>query len=72
MLSRRSLRRPGMRRQQQVEAEHRPVEACVRDAERLQRLRAEPNPEEIRKLERELSCEQIRPQVQRLCDSVCR
>jgi hypothetical protein len=58
--------------QQQVEAEHGPAEACARDAERLRRLRAEPNPEEIRKLERELSCEQIRPQVQRLCDSVCR
>ena len=57
---------------QQVEAEPGPAEACARDAERLQRLRAEPNPEEIRKLERELSCEQIRPQVQRLCDSVCR
>jgi hypothetical protein len=59
-------------RQQQVDAGHRPAEACARDAERLQRLRAEPNPDEIRKLERELSCEQIRPQVQRLCDSVCR
>ena len=57
---------------QQVEAEPGPAEACARDAERLQRLRAEQNPEEIRKLERELSCEQIRPQVQRLCDSVCR
>ena len=57
---------------QQVEAEPGPAQACARDAERLQRLRAEPNPEEIRKLERELSCEQIRPQVQRLCDSVCR
>jgi hypothetical protein len=59
-------------RQQQVEAGHRSAEACARDAERLQRLRAEPIPDEIRKLERELSCEQIRPQVQRLCDSVCR
>jgi hypothetical protein len=59
-------------RQQQVDAGHRPAEACARDVEWLQRLRAEPNPDEIRKLERELSCEQIRPQVQRLCDSVCR
>jgi hypothetical protein len=57
---------------QQVDAGPPPAEACARDAERLQRLRDEPNPDEIRKLERELSCERIRPQVQRLCDSVCR
>ena len=59
-------------RQQQVDAGPPPAEACARDTMRLQRLRAEPNSEEIRRLERELSCEQIRPQVQRLCDSVCR
>jgi hypothetical protein len=56
--------------QQPVETGYR--EACVRENERLQRLRAEPNSDEIRKFERELSCEQIRLQVQRLCDSVCR
>jgi hypothetical protein len=59
-------------RLQQVDAGPPPAEACARDALRLQRLRAEPNPEEIRKFERDLSCEQLRPQVQRLCDSVCR
>jgi hypothetical protein len=59
-------------RPQQVEAGYRPEEACARENERLQRLRADPNPDEIRKFQRELSCEQIRPQVQRLCDSVCR
>jgi hypothetical protein len=59
-------------RQQQVDAGPPPAEACARDTLRLQRLRAEPNPDEIRKFERDLSCEQIRPQVQRLCDSVCR
>jgi hypothetical protein len=59
-------------RQQQVDAGHRPAEACARDTLRLQQLRAEPNPEEIRKFERDLSCEHLRPQVQRLCDSICR
>jgi hypothetical protein len=58
--------------QQQVDAGPPPAEACARDTMRLQRLRADPNPEEIRKFERDLSYEQIRPQVQRLCDSVCR
>ena len=59
-------------RLQQVDAGHPPAEACARDTEQLQRLRAEPNPEEIRKFERDLTCEQLRPQVQRLCDSICR
>jgi hypothetical protein len=59
-------------RLQQVDAGPPPAEACARDTLRLQRLRAEPNPEEIRKFGRDLSCEQLRPQVQRLCDSVCR
>jgi hypothetical protein len=59
-------------RQQQVDAGPPPAEACARDTVRLQRLRAEPNPEEIRKFERDLTCEQLRPQVQRLCDSICR
>jgi hypothetical protein len=57
---------------QPVETGYRPEEACARENERLQRLRADPNPDEIRKFQRELSCEQIRPQVQRLCDSLCR
>jgi hypothetical protein len=53
-------------------AGYRPEEICARETERLQRLRADPNPDEIRKFERDLSCEQLRPQVQRLCDSICR
>ena len=58
--------------QQPMPAGYRPEEICARETERLQRLRADPNPDEIRKFERELSCEQLRPQVQRLCDSICR
>src|SRR5215831_10564251 len=58
--------------QQPMPAGYRPEEICARETERLQRLRADPNPDEIRKFERDLSCEQLRPQVQRLCDSICR
>src|SRR5271165_2486452 len=58
-------------RQQQAEVRPAPTEdPCLRDATRLQRLRAEPNLDELRKLERELTCEQIRPQLRRLRESV--
>jgi hypothetical protein len=67
-----AARNSARQQQQQVDAGPPPAEACARDTLRLQRLRAEPNPEEIRKLERDLSCEHLRPQVQRLCDSICR
>ena len=55
--------------QQQAEARSAP-DVCARDMERLQRLRAEPNLPEIRNLERELACEQLRPQLSRLRESV--
>jgi Caspase domain len=47
-----------------------PEGACTRDAERLARLRAEPTVEAIVRFEKELGCEQIRPQLRRLRDSV--
>jgi hypothetical protein len=57
--------------QQPTEVRAAPTEdACLRDAARLQRLRAEPNLDELRKLEHELTCEQMRPQLRRLRDSV--
>ncbi len=43
---------------------------CPRDAARLARLRAEPNADEISKFDRELSCQHIRPQLQRLRESL--
>jgi hypothetical protein len=36
----------------------------------LSNLRADPNVDEIKKFERELSCEHIRPQLQRLRESL--
>jgi polysaccharide biosynthesis/export protein len=56
-------------KQQQAEAKSAP-DVCTRDGERLQRLRASPNLDEIRNLERELACEQLRPQLSRLLESV--
>jgi uncharacterized caspase-like protein len=55
--------------QQQAAARAAP-DVCARDGERLQRLRAEPNLDEIRNLERELACEQLRQQLRRLRESV--
>jgi hypothetical protein len=43
---------------------------CASEETRLSNLRADPNAEEIRKFERELSCEHIRPQLQRLRESL--
>jgi hypothetical protein len=58
-------------RQQQAELRSAPTEdPCLRDAARLQRLRAEPNLDELRKFEHDLTCEQIRPQLRRLRESV--
>jgi hypothetical protein len=61
----------GAARQQHVAPGPGQTDSCARDAERLQRLRTAPDSAEIQKFERELSCEQIRPQLQRLCDSMC-
>jgi hypothetical protein len=44
--------------------------ACARDTERLARLRADPTIGALAQFERELACEQIRPQLRRLRESV--
>jgi hypothetical protein len=43
--------------------------SCARDAERLARLREDPSLEAIARFEKELGCEHIRPQLQRLRES---
>jgi hypothetical protein len=45
-------------------------DACARDASRLARLRADPSIDAVKTFERELGCEQIRPQLQRLRESL--
>ncbi len=47
-----------------------PALACSRDEQRLARLRSNPAPDEIASLRRELSCARLRPQVQRLFESI--
>jgi hypothetical protein len=55
----------------QTQAQAAPVEdPCTRDAARLKSLRADPSADAIKKFERELGCEQIRPQLQRLRESL--
>lgn len=44
--------------------------ACGRDGERLGRLRANPSRDALATFERELSCDQLRPQLQRLKESL--
>jgi uncharacterized caspase-like protein len=58
------------KRQQAEVAVAQSPEACANEAERLQRLRADPNPQEVRKLDSELSCERLRPQLLRLRESL--
>jgi hypothetical protein len=60
----------GPRQQAQAPPLEQPQNVCARDAERLARLRAEPTLDAITRFERELGCEQIRPQVRRLRESV--
>jgi adenylate cyclase len=43
---------------------------CEQDAERLARLRADPTIDSIARLERELDCERLRPQLRRLRESL--
>jgi hypothetical protein len=43
---------------------------CALDAERLDRLRADPTVDDIARFERELGCEQLRPQLRRLRESM--
>jgi len=47
-----------------------PAAACGRDEQRLARLRSDPVPDEVARLQRELSCDKLRPQVQRLFESI--
>jgi adenylate cyclase len=47
-----------------------PETICARDTVRLARLRADPSIDEIARFERELGCEQLRPQLRRLQESV--
>ncbi len=47
-----------------------PAISCARDAERLARLREDPTLEAIARFEKELGCEHIRPQLQRLRESM--
>ena len=46
------------------------AQSCASEEARLSNLRADPNVDEIKKFERELRCEHIRPQVQRLRESL--
>jgi hypothetical protein len=46
------------------------AQVCASEEARLSNLRADPNVDEIKKFERELSCEHIRPQLQRLRESL--
>jgi uncharacterized caspase-like protein len=47
-----------------------PDEICKRDESRLARLRANPSLEQTAQFARELACEDLRPQVQRLAESL--
>jgi hypothetical protein len=45
-------------------------ETCKHDEERLARLRSSPSPEEAQRIASELRCEALRPQLQRLIESL--
>jgi Caspase domain len=45
-------------------------QACARDAERLAQLRGDPTLDAIARLDRELGCEKLRPQLRRLRESL--
>jgi hypothetical protein len=47
-----------------------PGQACKRDEARLTRLRVNPSLEQVAQFARELACEDLRPQVQRLAESL--
>jgi hypothetical protein len=61
---------PEVRPQAQAPPAAQPAGPCARDAERLARLRADPTVEAIVRFEKELGCEQMRPQLRRLRESV--
>jgi Caspase domain len=46
------------------------ADPCARDEQRLVRLRSNPTPNEIKSFQRELGCDRLRPQVQRLFESL--
>ncbi|SFJ60883.1 caspase family protein [Bradyrhizobium sp. Gha] len=46
------------------------TDPCVRDEARLARLRATPAPDEITNFQSEVTCKRLRPQVQRLFESI--
>ena len=46
------------------------VSACSRDEQRLARVRSMPSADEIARFERELGCTRLKPQVQRLFESI--
>jgi hypothetical protein len=47
-----------------------PDETCKRDGDRLARLRGSPSGEEAQRFANELACERLRPQLQRLMESL--
>ncbi len=47
-----------------------PDEVCKRDADRLARLRGDPSSDEAARFANELGCEKLRPQLQRLLESL--
>ena len=57
-------------REQPVAAAAEPPGACAHDAERLAQLRADPTLDAIARLDRELGCERLRPQLRRLRESL--
>jgi hypothetical protein len=61
---------PEVRPQAQAPPPTQPAGPCARDAERLARLRADPTVDAIARFEKELGCEQMRPQLRRLRESV--
>src|SRR3984957_13956776 len=60
---------PAATREQPVAAAE-PQGACARDAERLAQLRSDPSFDAIARLDRELGCERLRPQLRRLRESL--
>jgi hypothetical protein len=44
--------------------------ACTREEQRLARLRSAPSPDEITRFEQEVACTRLKPQVQRLFESI--
>jgi hypothetical protein len=56
--------------QPRIEVATAPDQACKRDEARLTRLRIDPSSEKVAQFARELACETLRPQVQRLMESL--